>query len=417
MNLKIHAAEAPAAEPSPAEAKTAAPTPKLADRLMSLDAYRGFIMLMMVSGGLGTAALYRSHDPQWFWLADQLEHRLWEGCTFWDLIQPSFMFMVGVAMPFAFAKRRERGESWLRQFAHVVKRSLLLILIGMLLDSFGRTAVTVQFIRVLQQIAIGYFLAFFVLSFNWRIQAAAAVLLLGLHTALFVGYGGRPHVDVPDGAAAVAGPLATAYYVHSGDPFERGYNFGYQLDLRMHEPFVEAGYPTVLPPSTGGYATLNALSATATILFGVLAGNLLRSNLRPGRKALILALAGVGGLALGWALTAWIPMVKRVWTASFAIYAAGWTCLMMLGFYAVIDIFRFRRWAFPFVVVGVNSIAIYVSAGILNGTIRNLLMPFLTVPVLRPNPLWGPVVLAVLVVAVQWCLCYWLYRHRVFFKV
>src|SRR4051794_18830565 len=87
-------------------------------RLLSLDAYRGFVMLAMVAAGLGTRGL-RS-DPNWWWLADQLEHRVWEGCTFWDLIQPSFMFIVGVAMPFAFVQRQERGETWPEQFGHAV---------------------------------------------------------------------------------------------------------------------------------------------------------------------------------------------------------------------------------------------------------------------------------------------------------
>src|SRR5262249_57255718 len=96
-----------------------------AERLVSVDAYRGFVMLAMVSAGLGTQRLMG--DPTWGWLADQMEHRAWEGCTFWDLIQPSFMFIVGVAMPFSFALRRERGEGWGRQFLHALRRGLALL--------------------------------------------------------------------------------------------------------------------------------------------------------------------------------------------------------------------------------------------------------------------------------------------------
>src|SRR5262245_46683709 len=129
-------------------------------RLVSVDAYRGFVMLAMVSGGLGMQKLM--HDPTWGWLADQLEHRAWEGCTFWDLIQPSFLLIVGVAMPFSSALRRARGESWGAQLRHAVRRSLALVAIGIFLDSYYTSppAVVVQFIRVLQQIAIGYLLAF-----------------------------------------------------------------------------------------------------------------------------------------------------------------------------------------------------------------------------------------------------------------
>src|SRR5262249_12319089 len=106
----------------------ARPTP---DRLVSLDAYRGLIMLTLIAGGIFHSL--RGH-PVWHWLYVQNEHVDWEGCVYWDLIQPSFMFMVGVAMPFAFAKRTAQGQSWIRQFGHVLTRALGLIVIGILLD-------------------------------------------------------------------------------------------------------------------------------------------------------------------------------------------------------------------------------------------------------------------------------------------
>lgn len=366
--------------------------PSLSGRLMSLDAYRGFIMLAMVSGGLGTAKLMG--DSNWGWLAHQLEHLPWEGCTFWDLIQPSFMFMVGASMPFAFAKRTERGESWSRQFVHVIKRSVLLCLIGFALDSFAKDHVYIQFIRVLQQIAIGYLIAFLVLRLGPLGQLAAIVLLLGLHTYAFW---------------KVGGDQAWAFE-------NRENNFGRQLDRGMHEPFENAGYHDIMPLSRGYYVTFNAVSSAATILFGVLAGGLLRSSLAQGLKALALIAAGTGLYFAGLYLEPTVPMVKRIWSASFALYAAGWTCWMMAFFYVVIDIIGWRGWAFPFVVVGVNSIFIYVSAGILTPTIRNLLKPVATYPLRSFGP-WEPVVLAVLVVLVHWLLCLFLYRHRIFFKV
>lgn len=370
---------------------------------MSLDAYRGFIMLAMVSAGLGTKGLM--NDPNWGWLAHQLEHLKWEGCTFWDLIQPSFMFMVGVAMPFAFAKRKEHGQSWTTQFAHVIKRCFLLCFIGVVMDSFAKNHVTVQFIRVLQQIAIGYFLAFLVLHFGPKGQALAAIALLAAHTFAFWQYGGDN---------------AWSYDY-------RDTNFGREVDRRLNAPFAAMGFIDIFPLSTGFYVTFNAISSAATILIGVLAGELLKSSASPGKKALLLALGGAllfstgellagsplfGGNVLGFT----VPQVKRIWTASFALYAAGWTCWMMCAFFVVIDIIGWRGWAFPFVVVGVNSIFIYVSAGILNGTIQNVLKPFTTIPLRELGP-WGPVVLATLVMFVQWLLCLFLYRQRVFLKV
>jgi predicted acyltransferase len=360
----------------------AEPLPPPTPRLVSVDAYRGFVMLAMVSGGLGMQKLL--FDPTWGRLADQFEHRAWTGCTFWDLIQPSFMFIVGVAMPFSFALRRARGEAWASQFFHALRRSLTLIAVGFFLDSFHTNPplVYVQFIRVLQQIAIGYLLAFLVLSFRPPVQAGVAVGLLVLHTAAYLVYRGGP------------------------DPWQKGVNFGVALDLWLH-----------LPLSRGGYVTFNAISSTSTILFGVLSGELLRSTLKAGWKLLILAAAGVGGLVLGTALALQVPMVKRLWTASFAVYAAGWTCLMLCAFYAVIDVIGFRGWTFPLVVVGLNSIGIYVAAGVLTGVVAKAFRPFAQPFLEDLQPEWQPVGTSVLVVLGLWLLCYWLYRQRIFFKV
>ena len=369
-----------------------APAAPLPGRLMSLDAYRGFIMLAMVSASLGTRGLM--NDPDWHWLADQLEHRKWEGCTFWDLIQPSFMFMVGVAMPFAFAKRKEHGESWTFQFLHATKRTLLLIGIGIVMDSFTKDSLTIQFIRVLQQIAIGYFIAFLVLHLGPKGQAAAAILLLAGHTYLFYHFGGS----------------------QAWDWSNRETNIGRVIDLHCHQFFLHLGYANVFGLSRGHYVTINAISAAGTILIGVLVGELLRSSWTPGKKALTLLIAGATGVGLGMLLGEWVPHVKKLWTASFAIYAAGWTCWMMCAFYFIIDIVGWRGWSWPFIVVGVNSIFIYFSSGVFNGTIQSLLKPFTFYP-LQELGKWGPVVLATLVMFVQWLLCLFLYRHRIFFKV
>src|SRR5262249_34492595 len=162
-------------------------------------------------------------------------------------------------------------------------------------------------------------------------QAFVAILILVGPTLLFGGVGGSGE----------------------GGPWEPGHNVGTRVDAALH-----------LPLSKGHYVTLNALSSTATILFGVLAGRLLRSGASCWLKLGVVVLAGAGGLLLGLELTEWVPMVKRIWTASFAVYAAGWTCLMLAAFFAVCDMLGWRAWAFPFFVVGMNSIAIYVSAGI-----------------------------------------------------
>jgi predicted acyltransferase len=376
----------------------------------------------MVSSGLAMGHLLKADLPPslpnkvLLFAADQLRHREWDmtfavnagfpywedgtfhegtGCTPWDLIQPSFMFIVGAAMPFAFARRQGRGESWGRQFLHVVRRSLLLIAIGIFLDSYADQVLIVQLIRVLQQIAIGYFLAFFFLNRGPSVQALAAGLFLLGHTLAFYGYGWATHT-------AVWGQ----------------HNVGWVLDDWAHQIASLGGrFPTMLPHPRGDYVQFNAISSTATILFGVVAGELLRTNWPGGRKVLILAAAGVAGIALGLALSPVVPVNKKIWTASFALFAGGCTSLFLAGFYWVIDVLEFRRWTFPFVVVGMNSIAIYVMAGTLGSNFKRIWQAFLGVPFTHMPPEAVPIVLAALVLLSNWLVCYWFYRRRIFFKV
>jgi predicted acyltransferase len=119
---------------------------------------------------------------------------------------------------------------------------------------------------------------------------------------------------------------------------------------------------------------------------------------------------------LGVALSSVVPVVKRIWTSSFTLFAGGWTVLFMLAFYGIIDVMRFQRWTFPLVVVGMNSIAIYVVSQLFKPAIRSGLAPFFSYS-LSFTPKAAPVILAVLVSIVEWGFCYWLYRHRIFFKV
>jgi predicted acyltransferase len=357
--------------------------PATTDRLLSLDAYRGFTMLAMVSAGLRMQHL--RDDARWGWLADQLEHRKWEGCTAWDLIQPSFLFIIGVAMPYSYARRQERGDTWSVQFRHALQRCMLLAAIGIFLDCYSERTIYVQFIRVLQQIALAYPLVFLVLHRGALVQALTALTILIVHPLAYV--------------------LFHRWSGLEGDPWAIQYNFGRYLDSMLH-----------LPLSGGGYVTFNAFSSAATILFGVLCGEMLRARWSPWMKLLVLLVAGAAGLGIGWQLTEWVPMIKRLWTSSFAVFAAGWTCFMMAGFYFVFDLLKFQRWAFPFIVVGMNSIASYVFSGIGSSVVQRGLSPFLE-PLVTPTSAAFPIVMAMLVVVVNGLFCYWLYRRRIFFKV
>ena len=373
---------------------TKAQLTSLTGRLLSLDAYRGFIMLAMISGGLGSAGL--RNDAEWGQIARQLDHVKWEGVAAWDLIQPAFMFMVGVSMPFAFAKRVERGESWSRQFLHVLKRCALLTLIGIVMDSYNESRPYIQFIRVLQQIALGYLIAFLFLHLGWKGQLAGAVLVLAGHSL--------------------------AYWLDGGNAAwsweYRDQNVGRQIDRWFRALFENVEFANIMPLSRNFYVTFNAISAAGTILIGVLMGELLKGSLSAGLKFLLLVVIGtvLFFAGLGWEM-AGLPIVKKLWTASFALYAAGWTCWMMAFFYLVVDISRQRWFGWPFMLVGVNSIFIYFCSGVLKGTVVNLLKPFAEWPIKQLDAKWQPVVMASLVTFAMWLICWVLYRKKVFFKV
>jgi predicted acyltransferase len=358
-------------------------------------------------------------------LADQLEHRVWAGCTLWDLIQPSFMFIVGTSMGFSFIRRTAQGQTWAEQYRTLSVRCLMLCLIGFLLDSYGQPAITIQFMRVLQQIALASLVAFLFVGKTPMVQLRWAFLILVLHTWLYVVYGLGDWAEiwqkVRSGEAAQVMRNPGDYFSHSlVDVWSwdsRESNVGRAIDNAVHAPFASWKYVNVWPVSRNPYAVINALSSTATLLFGMACGGVLLGGWMPGKKLLVLTLAGIAGLILGAGLSPVIYMVKHIWTASFALYAAGWTFLFMAAFYWLIDMRQWRRWCFPGVVVGVNSIAMYVMASpIVDVPVRNCLKPFLDVP-LRDFPNLRPILETALAVTVLWGFCYWLYRRKIFFKV
>ena len=177
----------------------------------------------------------------------------------------------------------------------------------------------------------------------------------------------------------------------------------------------------------GGYQTLNFIPSLATMIFGLMAGELLRSERRGVTKFLLLVVAGLAGLGAGYALDRYgiCPLVKRIWTPAWALYSTGWTCLLLAGFYGSVDLCRSYRWAaparwaaFPLVVVGTNSLTMYFMAQLITGWTRGTLrIHFGTEYAQLFGPAWAPIVEAVAVVVALWLLCYWLYRQRVFLRV
>lgn len=351
-------------------------------RLLSLDVYRGFTMFLMVSAGFGLSAL--ADNPGWEWLARQVDHVAWEGCSLWDLIQPSFIFIVGVAMPFAFAARSARGESRGDQFSHVWKRSLILLLLGVGRYILHTDTFLFDMTTVLQQIAVAYFFAFFVLGRRFRTQLGVALLILIADWALFHFWPG-------------VGP---------GGAYAKNANFHSAVELWVWGRI-----------SPGGYAGFNAFGSIATVIFGIMAGELLRKQIADTAKVKYLLLAGLGAIAAGWLLSLiGIPVVKRIWTPSWTIYSAGWASLLLGVFYWIIEVRNWRKWCFIFTVVGMNSIAIYMLVSLLRGSVNNWISTFFGW-LLEPRGDLGVIIHYNMVLLVFWYMVYWMYRRRIFLKV
>jgi predicted acyltransferase len=380
-------------------------------------------MLLMVSSGLGFVQVAR-HFPDsraWQALARQTEHARWQGCTLWDLIMPAFLMIVGVAMPFSIASRRRRGQTGPRLFAHALWRSLVLVLLGILIVSNGLPRTDFHFINVLAQIGLGYWLVFLLADRPPRAQALAFVLILSAYGFWFFRYPlPAPSFDyqavgVPPDWPRLEG--AAAHWELNTNPAAAVDRWFLNLFPRR-EPFRFRA---------GGGTTLNFIPSIATMLLGVMVGQWLRSGRSQRQKVSGLVAAGVALLAAGIALDPAIlpgagslrwticPVVKRIWTPSYVLYSGGWVVLGAALFYWMIDVRQLRRWTFPLVVVGMNSLVMYLLAALVAGWVRRTLHTHLGTTLFEST--YGPIVESLAILAIFWLVCLWLYRRRVFVRI
>jgi predicted acyltransferase len=360
-------------------------------RVMSIDALRGFDMFWIIGGGAIFASLNEVCDcPATAWIKTQLTHVRWEGFRFEDLIMPLFMFIVGVVMPFSFQKRIERGDSKKKLHFHVVKRTLILFVLGMvaqgnLLD-YDLSKLHI-YSNTLQAIAAGYVISAILilnLRLTWQIGATAALLLVFWALMMLV--------PVPNyGAGALT-------------PDE---NFAIYLDRLILGAFIDG----TDPPYTW---ILSGLTFACTVMLGAMAGHLLRSDKSQKTKVLWLLGAGAGCLVLGliWSLA--FPIIKHLWTSSFVLYSGGFCYLLLALFYLVIDVWGLKKWSFGFVVIGTNAIAVYMATHLIS--FRNIGGIF--VDGLKPyTGNWFALIQAVAGFAIVWLILWWMYRKESFIKI
>jgi heparan-alpha-glucosaminide N-acetyltransferase len=385
-------------------------------RLVSLDAYRGFVMLLMASEGLrlGLVARHFPDSSIWQFLAYQTEHVEWRGCTLWDLIQPSFMFMVGVAMPFSLASRKGRGDTFNRLLGHTLWRSLALIALGIFLRSVGRRQTYFTFEDVLTQIGLGYTFLFLVAWTKPKVQFGIGLVILVVYWAAFALYP-LPGADFDFQKVGV--PADWQHLTGFAAHWDKNTNFAAAFDqwflnlFPREKPFVF---------NSGGYLTLSFVPSLATMVFGLLAGNILRQQADSSRKVRWLVITGIGGLALGKILdmTGICPSVKRIWSPGWVIFSTGWTCLLLAFFYSVVDWKGYKKLAFPLVVVGMNSIAMYVMAHLFFGFIQSSLKINLGVKIFTVfGTVYAPILETFAVLFILWLICLWMYRRKLFLKI
>jgi len=386
-------------------------------RLLSLDAYRGFVMLLMMGEVLEfcqvSAAV--SSNPLWKFLCYHQSHVEWIGCSLHDLIQPSFSFLVGVALPFSLSRRAAEGQSNWHRTLHAFWRALVLVLLGVFLRSIGRSQTYWTFEDTLTQIGLGYGVLYVLASRSIRVQWMALGGILFGYWLAFALYR-LPSADFDwnkVGVPADSRHLMSGFAAH----WNKNSNLAWAFDTwflnlfpREH-PFTHNG---------GGYATLSFIPTLGTMILGLLAGEVMRSPRAPWAKLKWLTIAGGIGIVTGWLLN-WLgvcPTVKRIWTPGWVLFSGGWCFLLLAAFYVMIDVWQRRSWAFPLVVVGVNSIAAYLIAHLFVGFISTSLLTHLGANTFK---LFGgsfePLVRGALVLISMWGILFWMYRKRIFLRI
>jgi predicted acyltransferase len=361
----------------------------VAGRVTSVDFFRGLTMFLLAGEA---TRLYGQFDKidnsimQFF--GTQLSHHEWHGLYFWDLIQPFFMFIVGVAIPFAVANRLKKGDSNKTITMHAFKRSFLLLFLGWALYFTDAGKLVFRFQNVLAQLSVTYLIAFLIRNKSFYFQLTFTLIILLL-------------ID-----------LAYRFFPVEGfnHPWVNYENLGAWVNNKIEG---------VDKAST--WATLNCVSTTAHTVWGVLCGKLLMSDRSVTKKIQILLVAGVSALAIGYFLdlSNVTPIIKKIATSSFVFASGGWTILALCFSYWLIDVKKlFTSGSKMFIIVGMNSIFIYLFFEIGGaGLISRIIAPFSKLLFSWGGTLTVGIITSLAVWAALWYMCYWLYKNKIFIKI
>lgn len=411
--------ETPAGGEPPSGSDPTQPTAPTAPwkRLASVDAYRGFVMLLMmaevlhfsrVSQAIGDCSVMQ-------WLAYHQSHVPWRGCSLHDLIQPSFSFLVGVSVFLSINHRRSRGDTLGWTAVHAAWRAVLLTVLGIWLRSLGREQPNFTFEDTLTQIGLGYFPLFLIALAPKRVWWISLLVILVGTWGAFALYEAPPTdfdyaaVGVPDDWSEHGEGLAAHWNKNS--------NLAWKFDtwflnlFPRAEPFLFNG---------GGYATLSFIPTLGTSLLGLIAGGWLLSERKSWAKLGMMIVAGGVCLGAGLALDHFgiCPSVKRIWTPSWVLVSGGWCFLMLAGFYLLNDMTGFPFWSYPLRVIGMNSIAAYMLAHLIEEFLRSNFHTFLGDDLFRmAGEAYEPLVSGGAVLASYWLILLWMARRKILLRI
>jgi predicted acyltransferase len=361
------------------------------NRLQSLDALRGFDMFWIMGAEGIIHTLKEATGWGWtVWLSGQFDHVEWNGFHFYDLIFPLFLFLSGVTMPFSLNRQLEKGVPKKQIYWHVVRRGLILVLLGFIYNGFLQFDFAHQrYASVLAQIGIAYVLAAFIfLNTGWKGQVA---WVIGIVLAYWAVMKLIPVPGFDPGVLTREGSLVT--YID-------------QLFLpgRFHEEIFDPEGILVKVP------------ATATALLGALTGLWLKKkNIDEYRKVGFMFAASAVFFVLAYLIGLSFPINKKLWSSSFVFQTAACAVLLMAVFYLIIDIWQFRKWAFFFIVIGMNPITIYMVTGMID--FWHISEYFFGGFAKIFSEEWAKVFMVTVTVLTEWLFLYFLYKKKIFLKV
>ncbi len=361
-------------------------------RLLSLDLFRGLVMFLLLAEHVDLYYLLTFVAPENHVISmfvNQLFHHEWNGMHFFDLVQPYFTFVIGVAMAFSLNRRWHNGERWMESFKHIIVRCAILFVLGIILRCCVQKKLVWDLWNILTILSVNIFISFLIFRFRDSTKLAISFGLLLFMELLY-----------------------RSFMVEGFDqPFVKGGNVGTIIDLALMGKVHHDGWVFV-----------NSIPTTAHVIWGIVAGNLLLKQRKAMDKFWILAFAGMAGILIGYGMDLMniSPINKHLSTSSFIIVSGGWCLITYAVFYWLIDVKGYKQWTGFFVIIGMNPIFIYIFSRTV-GTywFHDFVAIFTKGIMIQAGVSEGimNLITYLSILGFEWYLCYWLYKRKIYIKI